>query len=188
MIATKRSNVDGFIKLHLSQAAYEFASMFSHMLLHYAAGRKNHTAAVRCLLDIGADPNIDESIRAPVILWAICNRNLETSQLHPRPWGPHLGRLVWPWAQKKKKNRTKMAWLREKETTEWDTKAAELILSWFPIKMLMVSDADSRNRVMDLVALCGSVSVIKQILEKRSHEDTKFWSSCTFLHDDIDEL
>lgn len=52
----------------------------------------------------------------------------------------------------------------------------------------MVSDAGSRDRVMNLAALCGSVSVTKQILEKGSHEDKKPWGSRTFLHDDIDEL
>lgn len=41
---------------------------------------------------------------------------------------------------------------------------------------------------MNLAALCGSVSVTKQILEKGSHEDKKPWGSRTFLHDDIDEL
>lgn len=98
--------------------------MLSFLPLYSAAGKKNNTAAVRCLLYIGADPNIDESIMAPVILWAIYNQNLETLRLlldHG---------LI--------KNWSKMTWLREKETTEWDTKAAELILPRVLIKALMV--------------------------------------------------
>lgn len=75
-------SVDEFIKVYLSQAAAnEFTAMLSFLPLYSAAGKKNNTAAVRCLLDIGADPNIDESIMVPVILWVIYNQNLETLRL-----------------------------------------------------------------------------------------------------------
>lgn len=128
-------SMDEFIKVHLSQAANEFTAMLSFLPLYSAAGKKNNTAAVRCLLNIGADPNIDASIMAPVILWAIYNQNLETLRLLL----DHGARIWDVWCDRGLiKNWSKMTWFRKKETTEWDTKAAELIPPRVLIKALMV--------------------------------------------------
>lgn len=48
---------------------------------------------------------------------------------------------------------------------------------------MILFNAGNRDRLMNIVVLCRSMSAVKQILEGGSHGDTKPWGPRTFLHD-----
>lgn len=111
-----------------------------------------------------------------MIFWATHYQNLEILRL----FFDHGASTADIWKE--------INWAKSGKTTEWDTKAAKLLLSRTSIKKIMSSSATDRDTLMNVAVLCGAVSFVKQILEAGSHEDTRPWSPRTFLHDECYNL
>lgn len=136
-------------------------------------GRKE---MVRFLLNAGADPNIAAVFGETSLYYAVKNGDIETTQLlldhgaHPDPQIVHHC----------DHGGHSLVALR---SAGMNTEIAEFLLQHIDIdqKMTGASLLD-RDILMVYSAACGLTAVVKQILDRKTHGDTKPWGSRTFLH------
>ena len=137
-----------------------------------------HEEIVHLLLDAGADPNISESAGQTALYYAVENNDIETIQLlldngaHADPRILHYSDNDWH----------SLITLR---LATGNTAIAELLLQYIDLeeKMTAASVLD-RDTLMVVSAACGLTTIVKHILDRKSHGDTKPWGSRTFLHRD----
>lgn len=136
-------------------------------------GRKE---MVRFLLNVGADPNIAAVFGETSLYYAVKNSDIDTIQLlldngaRADPRVLHYSDDGWH----------SLIALR---SADMNTEIAEFLLQHIDIdqKMTGASLLD-RDILMVYSLACGLTAVVKQILDRKTHGDTKPWGSRTFLH------
>lgn len=58
---------------------------------------------------------------------------------------------------------------------------AELLLQRVDIESKITAEANERDELLDIAAMCGSTTIVQQILDRGSHGDIRPWGSRTFV-------
>lgn len=138
------------------------------------AVRLKRSEAVRFLLDAGANPDLTTNYSRTLMSYAVKNNDIEVVQLL-------LGSGAFP-LQKDSDIETGLSLsLLRTAALNGHIGVAELLLQHIGIESKVTAEANERDELLDIAAMCGSTTIVQQILDTGSYGDARPWGSRTFV-------